>query len=163
MSFTVETGSIVANANSYVSLADANAYFVDRGNPSTWTNAVNESRQAALIYATTWLDQNFNWYSHVQDTSQRLGWPRIQYYDSDLKMIGGTGVIPWQLKNACCELALQWLKDDFTDASSEDVKSESVGSTSITYGKPTKNYTFIKMSLKNLGTSGANVATIYRA
>lgn len=165
MAFTPETGAIVANANSYVTLAYANAYFVDRGSPTDWTNAVNEDRQAALIYATTWLDQNMNWYSTIQDLSQSLGWPRVSFFDREGRTVGGSGVIPVPVKDATCELALQWLKDDFTDSSNEGIKSESIGSTSITYATTSsrKNFTFVKMSLKDYATSGSNVATIYRA
>ena len=166
MAFTVETGSIVANANSYVSIADANTYFTDRGSPTEWDSAYESDRKAALIYATTWLDQNISWYSSIQDLDQTLGWPRINFFDREGRTIGGTGVIPVPIKNATCELALQWLREDFTSSVNEGIKSESIGNTSITYAtsRTNKNYTFIKSTLKDYGSTGyGNVAVTYRA
>ena len=166
MAFVVEDGTIVANANSYVSLTYANTYFTDRGSPAEWTAATDASKQAALIYATTWLDQNIAWYSTIQNLNQTLGWPRINFFDREGRVVGGTGVIPVPVKDATCELALQWLREDFTSSVNEGIKSESIGNTSITYAtsRTNKNYTFVKSTLKDYGSTGyGNVAITYRA
>lgn len=163
MAFTVEDGSIVLGANSYVSLDYANVYFADRGSPSDWVDAYVDAQEAALIYATAWLDYTFSWYSIIQDTDQVLGWPRTSYYDKEGRTIGGSGVIPTQVKNATCEMALQYLSEDFTSPDNEGVRSESIGASSITYSKSYKNFTHVKMALKEFGTNTSNIATIYRA
>ena len=153
-----------ASANSYVSIADADTYFDDRGKPSDWENAGLGTCQAALIYATAWLDQNFTWYSTIYSTDQALGWPRVQYYDAEGRQVGGSGVIPQKVKDAVCEMALQWIKDDFTSTDNEGIESESIGDASITYRKSTKSYSFIKIMLKEYGTPNkSNNPTLYRA
>lgn len=103
MTFTVEDGSIVDGANSFVSVADADSYHSTRGNASwTGTDAVKE---AALVRATDYIQQKYNgaWKGCLVSYSQPLDWPRS----------GITGVdedaIPQRLKSAVCELALEAL------------------------------------------------------
>ena len=44
-----ETGSIVENANTYVTLEEANTYHDDRGNDAWFTIADNDDRNKVLI------------------------------------------------------------------------------------------------------------------
>jgi hypothetical protein len=151
MSLIVEDGSLVANANSYVSLAYANTYFSDRANPIEWYESTEEIKQAALIYATAWVDSNYKWKSSIISTNQSLGWPRVAYLNSDGKTIEG---IPKKLKEAVCEMALNWIKEDFSSSEREGIETEKIGSSSITYRTGSKNYTYIKSLLRDYGSSG---------
>lgn len=162
MAYTVEDGSIVAGASSYVTIAYADVYWSDRGSPCEWVDAYKDAKQAALMYATAWLEQNVEWHSCIQDTSQVLGWPRTSYYDSDGRTIGGTGVIPLPVQDATCELALQYIKEDFTSPDNEGIKSEAIGSTSISYSRTYKSFSFIKQMLKGYGSNSSNQANMYR-
>lgn len=55
MALTVEDGTGLDNANSYVSIADANTYFADRG-VTTWAALSDDAKEEALIKATEYAD-----------------------------------------------------------------------------------------------------------
>lgn len=104
--FIVEDGSVVSGANSYLSVADADAYHSDRGNAAwTGTNAV---KQSALIRATDYIEQKYaeRWQGCRADEDQDLSWPRagISGIDDDF--------IPKELKQAVALLALEALSAD---------------------------------------------------
>ena len=45
-----------ANANSYVTLTEANTYFETVPDSSTWTNKTDDQKNRSLISATRWID-----------------------------------------------------------------------------------------------------------
>ncbi len=104
MAIIVETGAIVAGANSYVSEAYADSYFETRNN-SDWAALSTEAKEAALVYATSWIDSRYSWPGIIVDDSQALSWPRLGAYDVDLRSISSTS-IPTALSHAVCEAAL---------------------------------------------------------
>lgn len=109
MAFTVETGALVADANSLVSLADATTYHADRGN-SAWAAAASDAiRQAALIKATDYIQQKYQgrWKGELVSHNQALDWPRQGVSDGVLAI--DYNVIPARLKQAVSELALEAL------------------------------------------------------
>lgn len=102
MTIIVEDGSIVANANSYVSLSDARAYATQRGESLPTNDAELE---ALLIIAKDFLESYRNKYQgNKVSSSQSLQWPRHPVYidgfliDNDL--------IPAELIAAQCQLAI---------------------------------------------------------
>lgn len=104
MALTVEDGSIVANANSYVSVGTADTYFEDR-NSSEWAAASDEQKLACLLYAAQWLDNRYDWQGQIVDDTQELMWPRIGVYDTQYRTISST-TIPSCLLAAQCEAAV---------------------------------------------------------
>lgn len=103
-------------ANSYVSVSDADTYFDERPNSSTWTGETDaDKKERALIAATRRLDQEDFEGSPVNPltgtssgTTQSLKFPRYDVEDPD----GWTylhSVIPEPLKLATMELALAYL------------------------------------------------------
>lgn len=103
MSIIVENGSIVANANSYVSVADADAYFSARNN-TTWSAYSTAVKEAALLYACRWLDSRYEWPGRIADKTQRLSWPRHYAEESEGRDID-PDEIPECLVEAQCEAA----------------------------------------------------------
>ncbi|MDB5490356.1 MAG: hypothetical protein JWO78_205 [Micavibrio sp.] len=105
MAFTVENGTNVADANSLVSVAEADAYHLDRGN-AEWagTDAV---KQSALIKATDYITQNYDgrWTGEVVSDTQSLAWPRKC-------TVVASNVVPALVKHAVCLLALEALTAD---------------------------------------------------
>lgn len=75
MPLTIETGSLIAGANSYVSVADARAYAEVRASTFPVDNAEAE---AALIVAMDYLESLRAEYQgrKVDPTTQSLQWPR---------------------------------------------------------------------------------------
>ena len=109
MALTVETGAVVAGADSYISLADADTYFTNHGSPSEWADATDAAQEAALRYAVQWIDSSFSWKGEIVDDDQVLDWPRAGVYDDERRLVASTS-IPQRVKDAQCEAALEHLK-----------------------------------------------------
>lgn len=107
MAFTVEDGSIVSGANSYLSVADADTYHSDRGN-ADWAAATTGAKQSALIRATDYIEQKYSerFKGDYASDDQELSWPRYGLCEVE------SDVIPKELKNAVAILALEALSDD---------------------------------------------------
>ncbi|MGO4326739.1 DnaT-like ssDNA-binding protein [Cupriavidus sp. 2TAF22] len=120
MAIVVEDGTGKPDANSYVSVAEADAYHADRGN-TAWASAT--AKEAKLINATAYADSMYRFQGQAAGTTQALEWPRA----------GVTG-IPKRVKDAVCELALRALAGPLA----ADVKPDQV--TETTVGPITKKY-----------------------
>lgn len=90
-----------ANANSYIALEDAQAYFNDRVFSDPWDDADDQTK--ALITATQRLDQESFMGERATET-QALKWPRIGVYSDGILLADDE--IPQKVKDATCELAL---------------------------------------------------------
>ena len=105
----VEDGSIVADANSYVTYDYALAYHALRGN-SAWAAGSELNQQYAIIRATQAVDSIYKgkWKGEPTEYgAQELEWPRSGV------TVGSTSidddVIPAAIKKAVCEAALREL------------------------------------------------------
>lgn len=107
MALTVEDGSVVAGADSYISLADAETYFTNHGPPSGWTGT-DAVKEGALRYAASWLDSTYAWAGVIVDSDQALDWPRSGVYDDEGRLLAADE-IPQRLRDAQCEAALEHL------------------------------------------------------
>lgn len=131
MPSAIDTTISGANANSYLTLAEAEAYFDDRLNISAWQDTDADNRTRALLHAAQRLERE-NWLGDRATTTQRLAWPRIgvakvdaEEYESD--------EIPQQIKDAQCELALHLLANGAAPgAGNSRVKSFSADGLSVT-------------------------------
>lgn len=122
--FTVEDGTRVVGANSYVGLSEAADYFaIDPNFLSSWNALSSDERGAYLAWATRILDQKTKWDGKRYTTTQELRWPRTGVKDSDGNAIANT-VIPLQLRQATMELA-KWLSsnDPTTGPDTEALKA----------------------------------------
>ncbi len=77
MTIIVEDGSIVAGANSFVSIADTDSYFGDRVD-TVWESAENDQKTRAIILASDYITQKYRlrWNGALADALQTLTWPR---------------------------------------------------------------------------------------
>jgi hypothetical protein len=100
-----EDGTGKADADSYVTLTEANAYFAKHGSPAAWTSLSESQRDAALRYGTAALDGMVAWTGEIQVSTQALGWPRYDATDNEERLIA-SGSVPDRVKAAVCELAL---------------------------------------------------------
>lgn len=120
MSFVVEDGTGIADANSYVAVAYANAYFLDRANTS-WAAATNSAKEVALVKATDYIELRFRdrWKGNLAPEATTLSFPRQYLYDRRGELVTG---IPDDIKKAVTEYALRALSADLlpdpTDADS---------------------------------------------
>lgn len=162
MAFVVEDGTGKSDANSYASVAQADAYFFDRM-ITGWSGTTTE-KQAYLIKATDYIDTRFGrkFISSKSSETQSLEFPRVD--------ISG---IPAKLIMATCEYALRaktspLAPDPVQDATGGKVaaKKTIVGpiTTSITYAEKIsishfKMYPYADELLATLVLSGK---TVYR-
>lgn len=163
MSIVVETGAGLTNANAYLSEADADAYFADRGNPTAWTGA---NKAAALIYATAHIDGRYNFVGSVQVLTQSLKWPRLDAYDDEGRL-EASGAVPTRIEYATAELALLHLSTALNSTHSRggQVTREKVGSLEVSYadGAPAEVQTpHVTRILSGLLSTGLGVVTIGR-
>lgn len=106
----VEDGTGLANANTYVTLAESNTYFADQGNAGLAWAAPDELKNEYLANACAALDRVFGRdyisYLRASDTTiQSLLWPRENVWDKHNRRIPA-GFIPQEVKDAQCEMAL---------------------------------------------------------
>ena len=108
MTITINATPKASDANSYVTLAEANTYLEAHLQASQWAGFDDEKKKASLVSATREIDQE-QWASRRETKAQNLAWPRLAIYDYDGYFVDG---IPKQLKAAVCELAIWNLTED---------------------------------------------------
>lgn len=109
MALIVEDGTGLPDAESYVSVTDADEYHSARGN-AAWTGS-EAVKEQALRRATAYLDGRYGrqWPgTRVLGREQRLSWPRVNASDVTGEVIAGTEV-PFEVVQATCEAALRAL------------------------------------------------------
>jgi hypothetical protein len=147
----VEDGTKPTNANTYISLADAEVYHTAMGNVDWTTNTDDEAKKQALVLATQSIDLLYGskFESYIYFTSnQSLLFPRAQFWDANYRLVTDA-TIPAALKNAVSEVALMQMAGTniFPMQSttglikSEDLKAGKV-SISTTYAKPQQGESF---------------------
>lgn len=148
-----------ASANSYVTKAEADAYFATRLYPESWDGAADP--EAALIMATRVLDMALSgqtyyeapsvnnrgqstagmlrtrpsWTGEAASETQALAWPRTGMLNRN-KFSIASDVLPRELKEATCELAYQLLKGDRTadnDAAVQGITGIKAGSVQLSF------------------------------
>lgn len=120
--------------DSYTSVTDADSYWSKR-NSTTWANASDAEKEAALRFATEFIDGQFAGQfigEHPGSNSQVRLWPRNNARDFEGRI--WTGIPPF-LAHATARLALDLLTD-FPETVQErggKVKSEQVGDIQVEY------------------------------
>jgi hypothetical protein len=106
----VEDGTGLSNANTYLSEADADTYWVDHGNNTTWSAATATQKQEALIIATQYMDANYNtrWLGTKDSQTQSLAWPRSGVVDYDGYLLSNNE-LPQAVQDATAEAAVRHL------------------------------------------------------
>lgn len=115
MTIVVEDGTIVADANSYVTIAEADSYFeLERPNAPEWSDFSDELKEQSLRFAVKVLDLECWAGYRSQPTTQELAWPRTLVYDYDRRRYFTATEIPKFLKCAQYEFAYALGKEDRT-------------------------------------------------
>ena len=144
MSLIVEDGTIVAGAESYISVADANTYHNNRDN-TLWAETETSAKEAALRKATDYMLQvcRMRWQGWKVSESQALDWPRnsvyvdqvINYNNQITAHLIPNNVVPLEVKKACAEYALKALSGDLFADLTQGVTSEKVDKIQVDYDK----------------------------
>jgi hypothetical protein len=131
MALVVEDGTAIAGANSYASIAEADAALADR-EIEAWFAASIAKKVATLIEATDYVEQ-YDYVGEVEFADQELSWPRIYAYDREGRLLAG---VPAQIKRAVILLAPQALSQPLlpsTTATSGALKRKKVGPLELEY------------------------------
>ena len=165
MALVVEDGTGLATAESYLSVADADAYHASRGTAeASWVDLDTEIKEQCLRRATDYLLQTFRgtWKGvAVKPDTQALDWPRYSVYPSDSVLYAlSSTTVPPEVKKACAELALRANVGSLTSdvAPTGAVLSEQVGSIAVTYANASTSqtrYTAVDRMLGPLLLDGA--------
>ena len=163
MALDATPGSDVAN--SYVTVAEANAYFSDRAHASDWED--NDEQASALITASSMLDWYIKWKGSKTTSTQSMDWPRTGVVLADGSAVADDS-IPREVKVAVYELTLSSLEEDRTADSSmaglDQVKAGSLMVKSETKGYPdTAPDTIpekVKMILSDLTSTGSGISVV---
>lgn len=79
MTFTVEDGTGLEDANSFASVAEADAYCSLR-QLTDWAALSTPAKESALVNATEYLSDAFDWVGERSTDEQALAWPRNPAY-----------------------------------------------------------------------------------
>jgi len=155
MSLIVENGTGLADAESYISVADASAYHDKRGN-TTWADMSEPEMEQSLRRATDYLVQVYRlrWNGTRVNSVQSLDWPRAFVLREDFNYSGINGyttiggnyyypsnVVPNEVKNACAEMALKASAGELSPDIEQRVTKEKIDVIEVTYSEYGVQYT----------------------
>lgn len=109
----LETTPGLATSDSYATLAEAEAYFLNRLHGDVWAQKDDVEKEAALRWAAILLDAAFQWTGSATDDVQALSWPRTGMLSKNGYPLA-ENVVPVQIKYAQIELANALLIEDRT-------------------------------------------------
>jgi hypothetical protein len=147
MSLIVENGTGLANAESYISVADADTYHSNRGS-SAWTSLTTAVKEQALRKATDYIEQvyrlRFLGFRHTE--LQALSFPRDEVQRKDFTYLNQfsfypNDVVPTEVANACADLGLRASTDDLAPDIERIAKKEKVASLEVEYDDTKQAYT----------------------
>lgn len=145
MALTVETGAGLTNADSYISVADADAYHAARGNTDWDALDSTDDKEPALRRATDFLTAEYRnrWQGARMTATQALDWPRSGVYVDGYLL--DDDALPTDIANACAELALRSSANDLSPDVERLQESVKVGPIEVKYA------------------AGSSAATLFRA
>ena len=139
--FVVEDGTGLENANSYISLDDANDFFTLNANSGSWSDFTDAQKQAGLVTATRYIDVSYNYLGSYVNRDQKLVFPRRfvcnQFYGTNIRWHQVNAKVPQDVKDATCVLALSVITNnrlESVDASTNsNIQSIGVDTLRIAY------------------------------
>lgn len=153
--------ALTVGENSFVSVADAEAYFEDRLDVAAWTEGSDSQKAQALVTASSMLNE-MRWAGVTVSESQSLAFPRSGTYfdprigravslDSDIALK--------RVNTACFELAYHLLNNDGLVDDTGTVENIQVASISITNIRTASAVPSIAKRIIQplLNNSGANI------
>lgn len=140
MALVVEDGSGLADAEAYISVAEADTYFAARGN-AAWAVLTTNAKEQALRLGADYMEAVYGsrWKGDRVSMTQALSWPR------DGVVVNGfevpDDVVPVSVARANAELAVRASAGTLLVDQGAQVVSETVGPISVTYAEGARQYT----------------------
>ena len=136
MSLIVEDGSGMANAESYISVANADTYHSNLGN-TAWASLTTTVKEQLLRKATNYMVQVYrqSWAGYRKNDTQALDFPRIAVplWDTGVYSYYPDDEVPKEVKDACCEFALKANSATLAPDVDRLTKREKLGSLEVEY------------------------------
>jgi hypothetical protein len=106
MALETEDGTAKANAESLITVADADTYFTGRG-ITNWATLSTTEKEQALRRATDFMEQAYGqkWKGERTTHTQALSWPRYEVCANGFDV--DSDVVPVAVQRACAEMALR--------------------------------------------------------
>lgn len=126
MAIVVEDGTGLSTAEAYITVADADTYFANRGN-AAWAALTTTAKEQALRAGADYMQAVYGgaWAGCKLKITQALDWPRTAVlYPTTL---------PVEIMRANAELALRASTGTLLADQGAQVVSETVGPVSVTY------------------------------
>ena len=172
MSLIVENGQGLSNAESYISVVDADTYHSDRGNVD-WAVLTTTEKEQLLRAATDYMVAVYRlrWDGYRYVNTQALDWPRIYVPVRDICSVNAYpqyvdfDVVPVQVKNACAEFALKAHTETLLSDLTQGTIREKVGPIEVEYDKfssQATRYLQIESTLSIYFASSANQVKLMR-
>ena len=165
MPLIVENGEGLPNADSYISVADADAYFASRG-ITLWETMQEVEKEQALRRATDYMERVYGarWTGQIVKVEQALSWPRtgVVYRSWTIR----SDIVPAAVVHACAELGFRAAGGELDPDLGAQVKSETVGPIAVTYADNARQqmkFQAIDSMLSALTGGAGNIVRLVRA
>ena len=161
MSIIVEDGTAKTDSETYISVADADAYFAARG-VTAWDALDNtDQKEPALRLATEFMTQEYRsrWKGVRLEETQALDWPRQGVVLDSWSV--GTDEVPVEVQRACAELAYRSTTETLSPDLTQAVISEKVDVIQVVYDRYSpqqKRFSSIEKMLSPLFQAGGGAS-----
>lgn len=132
MALVVEDGTGLPNAEAYISVTNADAYLLARGN-AAWSALTTEAKEQALRNGADYMIGVYGsrWKGARKTAEQALDWPRTGVVANGFDVADDT--VPAAVARANAELAVRASAGELLGDQGAQVKQETVGPISVTY------------------------------
>lgn len=136
-----------SSSNSYITVEEADAYFLTCYNKPLWSGTSSNNKEIVLIESTRLLDTLVRWNGYLKSDTQALKWPRTyvptpdalyDWAESSLESYISDSIIPKDVKNAVCELAYSLLVNGGFISSENELSKVKVGPIDIDFSDTVK-------------------------
>lgn len=164
MALVAETGEGLSTAESYISVADADARQTALG-VTDWTGT-DAAKEVALRLATNYMEGAYRnaWKGTRLKREQALSWPRYGAFVDGFDVL--STIVPQEVKNACADLAVKALTETLAPDLERGIKREKIGPIETefdTFSPQSKRYRSIEMGLAAYLRASASSAMLVRA
>lgn len=141
MALIVETGAGLPNADSYISVEEADAYLLNLGN-EVWALMDTPAKEVALRKATKYMVAFYRmkWKGARTSLTQSLDWPRygVSTIEDNGQPSYGYGVVPYdvvpvEIKHVCADFAALTTLGDLSENFGQKVLQETIGPITVKY------------------------------
>lgn len=145
-----------ANANSYVTVAEADSYFGDAFGKPLWESSDVENQEALVVTASRTLDLYILWNGQKASADQSMEWPRSRAYDR-FGALYPSDKIPTTVKYATFELAYYMLENGGLSFAEQSIDSVKVGSIEVDFTERSTDSGIPKFIENMIGSLGSPI------